>query len=207
MSSLLFYTDDHEATVVTDTLVATPEESFLGYANKAVAVDRLKLITAGTGAADLFIHWISFVKDQRTASDVDSLNEQATKRLQAIWRKVQREFPALSDQTATIYLFGISNDTGFVHGYVYRSTSDFESSRLSHGLAMKPVVTVEELGGVEYWNFPESGKEIMRVQALLECAKPKGRRVLIGGEANVLKLTKDGVEFSSLGSLDIAIPH
>lgn len=206
MSSLLFYTDDHEATVVTDTLVATPEEDFLGHANKAVSVEKLKLITAGTGAADLFIHWISFVNDQSAASDVDSLNDQATERLQSIWGEVQRQLPTLSDQTATVYLFGISNDTGFVHGYVYRSTSNFESTRLPHGLAMRPAVAVEDLGGVEYWDFPASGKEIMRVQAALEYAKPKGRRVLIGGDANVLKLTKDGIQFSSLGPLNIATP-
>jgi hypothetical protein len=68
---------------------------------------------------------------------------------------------------------------------------------------MRPAVTAEELGEVEYWNFPASGKEIMRVQAALERAKPKGQRVLIGGEANVLKLTKDGIEFSSLGPLNV----
>ncbi|WP_339504050.1 hypothetical protein [Pseudomonas sp. RL_105y_Pfl2_101] len=206
MSSLLFYMDEHEATVVTDTLIVTPDEVFLGHANKAVSVDELRLITAGTGAADLFIHWISFVNEESAASDVDSLNDQATERLQAIWREMQRQLPALSDQTATIYLFGISNNTGFVHSYVYRSTSNFESSRLAHGLAMRPAVTAEDLGGVEYWNFPASGKEIMRVQAALEHAKPKGQRVLIGGVASVLKLTKDGIEFLSLGPLDIATP-
>ncbi|MFL1546984.1 hypothetical protein [Pseudomonas sp. O39] len=206
MSSLLFYTDDNEATVVTDTLVVTPSEEFLGHANKAVSVDRLRLITAGTGVADVFINWISFVNDESAALDVDSLNDEATKRLQSIWGEVQRNTPAFADQTATIYLFGLSNDSGHIHGYVYRSTSKFASARIPQGLAMKPALTVEELGTVEYWDFPDCSKEIIRLQAAIEGAKPKGQRVLIGGNANLIRLTKDGSEFMTLGELEIPMP-
>lgn len=207
MTSLLFFTDDHEATVVTDTLIATKSEEFLGFANKAVSVDRLKLLIAGTGAADLFIRWISFVNNECTATDVDSLNDQATKKLQAIWREMQRETPAFADYTATVYLFGVSNNTGLIHSYVYRSDNNFASSRIAQGLAMKPALAVDELENVEYWRFPESGKEIMRRQAEVEYLKPKGERVLIGGEANVLTLSKAGCKFWSLGPLNIPMPQ
>ncbi|MCX5511194.1 hypothetical protein [Pseudomonas sp. BJa3] len=207
MTSLLFYTDDNEATVVTDTLIATKTEELLGFANKAIYIEKLRLICAGTGAAELFTRWISFMNKESRAFDVDSLNHQATKRLQSIWSEMQRETPAFANYTATVYLFGLSNDTGLIHSYVYRSESGFVSSRLAHGLAMKPAITPDQLEGVEYRNFPASSKEIMRRQAELECLKPKGDRVLIGGDANVITLTQAGCQFSHLGPLGIDLPH
>lgn len=206
MTSLIFYTDDLEATIATDTLIATKTEEFLGHANKAIYVERMKLICAGTGAADLFIRWVSFVNEESRATDVDSLNDQAAERLQSIWSEMQREIPAFADHTATVYLFGLSDDTGHIHSYAYRSESGFASSRLPHGLAMKPAVTPDEMEGVDYCKFPESSKDIMRRQAALEYLKPKGQRVLIGGDANVITLTKAGCQFLPLGPLDIAMP-
>ncbi|POF89358.1 hypothetical protein [Pseudomonas putida] len=206
MTSLLFYTDDQEATIATDTLIATKAEEFLGHANKAIYVERMSLVSAGTGAADLFTRWITFVNEESRAADVDSLNDQATERLQSIWSEMQREVPAFADYTATVYLFGLSDDTGHIHSYVYRSENGFVSSRLPHGLAMRPAVTPDELEGVDYCKFPESSKDIMRRQASLEYSKPKGQRVLIGGDANVIRLTQAGCQFLSLGSLEIPLP-
>lgn len=206
MTSLLFYTDDQEATIATDTLIATKAEELLGHAKKAVYVERMRLVSAGTGAADLFIRWITFVNEESRAADVDSLNDQAEECLQSIWSEMQHEIPAFADYTATVYLFGLSDNTGHIHSYVYRSESGFTSSRLPHGLAMRPAVTPEKLEGVDYFKFPESSKDIMRRQAALEYSKPKGQRVLIGGDANVISLTRAGCKFFSLGSLDIPLP-
>jgi hypothetical protein len=207
MTSLLFYTDDQEATIATDTLIATKAEEFLGHANKAIYIERMRLVCAGTGAAELFGRWMLFVNEESRAADVDSLNDQAAQRLQSIWSEMQRETPAFADHTATVYLFGLSNDTGLIHSYVYRSESGFASSRLLHGLGMKPAVTPNELEGVDYSKFPESSKDIMRRQAAIEYSKPRGQRVLIGGDVNVITLTKDGCQMFSLGPLDIAMPR
>jgi hypothetical protein len=72
---------------------------------------------------------------------------------------------------------------------------------------MKPALNVEELAGVEYWNFPAMSKEIMRRQAALEYAKPLGVRVLIGGDANAIRLTSGGFYFTPLGALNIPMPE
>ncbi|RXT63034.1 hypothetical protein [Pseudomonas syringae] len=202
MTSLLFFTDETEVIVVTDTLIADPDENFLGHANKAVWVPRVKLIVAGTGSAEVFIRWIDFLNNESTSFDVDTIDGDATEKLQTIWREVKSDIPALSQQTATIYHFGFSDNTGLLHSYAYRSESGFASTPLDYGLAMKPPLSQADLAGIEYWKFPAQSVAIMRRQASLEQLKPKGSRVLIGGMANVIQLTRAGPKAFTVGELD-----
>lgn len=127
MSSLLFYTDANEAIVVTDTLLHYPSGAPPGSTNKTIAVPHLRMIIAATGSALLFNRWIGLVNNQGIALDVDSIEAHATEDLQALWSELNTQFPTLHHRTATIYHFGISEDTGKVYGFAYRSGSDFNS--------------------------------------------------------------------------------
>lgn len=202
MTSLLFFTDADEALVVTDTIVADPQGNLLHHARKASALPSRNMIIAGTGAEALYLRWISFVDDQGGALDVDSLNLHAPQRLQAIWAEVRDEIPALVEQTATIYHFGFANQgRGDIHAYAYRSENGFSSERLAYGLALKPAMSVDDLEGIDYADFPAQSPAIMRRQADIEATKPKGVRVLIGGHVNAIRLNRYGFSSYTIGNV------
>ena len=199
MSSLLFYTDEKEAIVATDTLLHYSVDTPPGFASKAISIPHMRMIIAATGSALLFSRWIGLVNNQGFALDVDAVDAHALQELQALWRELNRHVPALQDQTATIYHFGISDDSGKIHGFAYRSVSDFKSERLDYGLGVKPELI--DMAGIDWNSFPACASEIMRAQSRQEDQKPRDR-VYIGGTTEVTHLTKDGFSIYSLGSLD-----
>ncbi|SUD43817.1 Uncharacterised protein [Pseudomonas fluorescens] len=171
MSSLLFYTDENEAIVVTDTLLHYSVDTPPGFASKAISIPHIHMIIAGTGSALLFNRWIGLVNNQGFALNVDSVNAHATQELQALWSELNSHVPALQDQTATIYHFGVSDDSGKVHGFAYRSGSDFKSERLDYGLGVKPELT--DKAGIDWNSFPACAPDIMRAQSREEDKKPR----------------------------------
>jgi len=198
MSSLLFYTDANEAIVATDTLLHYPTGSPPGFTSKAVALPHLRMIIAATGSAALFNRWISLVNEQGFALDVDAVNAHTPEELQALWREMNAQLPALRDQTATIYHFGVSDDAGVIHGFAYRSGSDFASEKLDYGLGIKPELL--DITGINFGSFPDCAPEIMRRQILQEDMKTKDR-VYIGGTVQINHLTRKGLSIYSLGDL------
>lgn len=196
MSSLLFYTDENEAIVATDTLLHYSIDTPPGFVSKAVALPHMRMIIAGTGSAVLLNRWIGLVNNQGFALDVDTVDAHAPQELQALWGELNRQVPTLQDQSATIYHFGISDDSGKVHGFAYRSGSDFKSERLKYGLGVKPELM--EKSGIDWSSFPECAPAIMRAQAQQEAEKSENR-VYIGGTAEVTHLTKSGFSIYSLG--------
>lgn len=199
MSSLLFYTDENEAIVATDTLLHYSIDTPPGFVSKAVALPHMRMIIAGTGSAVLFNRWIGLVNYQGASLDIDAVDAHATQALQALWSELNAQFPALHQQTATVYHFGISDDSGKIHGFAYRSVSDFKSERLSYGLGVKPELT--DTAGIEWPLFPACAPDIMRAQTRQEAEKSQDR-VYIGGTVEVTHLNSDGYSIYSLGPLD-----
>lgn len=199
MSSLLFYTDENEAIVATDTLLHYSVDTPPGSVSKAFAVPHMRMIIAGTGLALLFNRWVGLVNNQGSALNVDAVNAHAPQELQALWSEMNHHVPALQDQTATIYHFGISDDSGKIHGFAYRSVSDFKSERLDYGLGVKPELM--DKSGINWNSFPACAPDIMRAQSRQEDEKSSDR-VYIGGTTEVTHLTKDGFSIYSLGSFD-----
>ncbi len=199
MSSLLFYTDENEAIVATDTLLHYSVDTPPGFASKAISIPHMRMIIAATGSALLFSRWIGLVNNQGFALDVDAVDTHAPQELQALWSELNRHLPALGNQSATIYHFGISDDSGKVHGFAYRSGSDFKSEHLDYGLGVKPELI--DKAAIDWNSFPACAPQIMRAQSRQEDEK-HGDRVYIGGTAEVAHLTKNGFSIYSLGSLD-----
>ena len=199
MSSLLFYTDENEAVVATDTLLHYSVDTPPGYASKAISIPHMRMIIAATGSALLFSRWVGLVNNQGFALDVNAVDAHAPQELQALWSELNRHLPALHDQSATIYHFGISDESGKIHGFAYRSVSDFKSELLDYGLGVKPELM--DNGGIDLSSFPDCAPEIMRAQSRQEDEKTKDR-VYIGGTTQVTHLTKGGFSIYSLGSLD-----
>ncbi|MFJ2456640.1 hypothetical protein ACIOWK_33905 [Pseudomonas protegens] len=198
MSSLLFYTDENEAIVATDTLLHYSVDTAPGFTSKAIAIPHLRMIIAATGSAVLFSRWVGLVNYQGTSLNVDAVDAHATKALQSLWGELNAQFPALHQQTATVYHFGVSDNTGAVHGFAYRSVSDFKSERLDYGLGVKPELM--DKSGIDWNSFPLSAPAIMQAQALQESCKTSNR-VYIGGSVQVTHLTKDGFSSYSMGQL------
>lgn len=198
MSSLLFFTDANEVIVATDTLLHYPDGAAPGFSSKAIAVPHLKMIVAGTGSAALFNRWIGLVNEQGFALDVDAVDVHAPESLQSLWRELNAQFPAMHEQTATIYQFGFSDKTGKIHGYVYRSVSNFKSEWLAYGLGVKPQL-VDSLD-IDLSSYPNCAVEIMRAQMLQE-SKKTGERVYIGGTVQINHMTRSGYSIYSLGEL------
>lgn len=198
MSSLLFYTDAHEVIVATDTLLHYPDGGAPGYSSKSFAFPHIKMIVAGTGSAALFNRWIGLVNEQGIALDVDAINVHTPKVLQSLWGELNAEFPSIHQQTATIYHFGFSDKTGKIHGFVYRSGSNFASEWLAYGLGVKP--SLADMTGIDLSSFPSCALEIMRAQALQEGQK-SDNRVYIGGSVQINHMTRKGHSLYSLGEL------
>lgn len=198
MSSLLFYTDANEVIVATDTLLHYPNGADPGCVSKAIALPHIKMIIAATGSAALFNRWIGLVNEQGFALNVDAVNVHAPEALQSLWRELNAQLPALHQQTATIYHFGLSDDTGKIHGFAYRSVSNFASERLAYGLGVKPELL--DKAGIDWSSFPNCAVDIMRAQALQESKKAVDR-VYIGGSVQINHLTRDGFSLYSLGDL------
>lgn len=198
MSSLLFYTDENEAIVATDTLLHYAVDTPPGSISKAIAIPHLRLIIAATGSAHLFNSWIGLVNNDGFALDVDEINIHAPKALQTLWEELDTQLSSVLQQTATIYHFGTSDDTGKIHGFAYRSGSNFKSESLEYGLGIKPELM--DKTGIDWNSFPLSAPSIMRAQAQQESRKIKDR-VYIGGTVEIVHLSKGGFSMYSLGDL------
>ncbi|WP_139192650.1 hypothetical protein [Pseudomonas sp. NFIX28] len=198
MSSLLFYSDAQEVIIATDTLLHYPDGAAPGYSSKAIAIPHLRMIVAGTGSAALFNRWIGLVNEQGFALDVDAVDAHAPKPLQSLWQELNNQFPSLRDQTATIYHFGFSEKTGKIHGYSYRSKSNFASEWLAYGLGVKPPLA--DNADIDLSSFPDCAVEIMQAQEMQENQKAVDR-VYIGGSVQINHLTRSGFSIYSLGEL------
>lgn len=198
MSSLLFYTDEGEAIVATDTLLNYSVDTPPGYVSKAIALPHIRMIIAATGSALLFSRWIGLVNYQGTALDIDAVDADATEALQSLWGELNAQFPSLHQQTATVYHFGFSDNARVIHGYAYRSRLNFKSEKLKYGMGHKPELV--DLTGIDWSSFPSSAPEIMRAQILQESGS-KNDRIHIGGSVQITHLTDDGFSVYSMGEL------
>lgn len=188
MSSLIFFTDPDQVLVITDTLVGDYESNPICFATKAHYLPHLRLVVACTGVSACLFAWIQFLNSgQVNPRGVAGLDVIAPDQLREMWRQAREYLDIPADKTATIYHFGLSEETGEMVAFAYRSTEDFRSDMLVHGLGVKPECTLPTEG-----DLLQHVRAMMEEQREIQSRVPPDKRVRIGGEAHALHLTKEG---------------
>ena len=178
MSSLIFYTDQERALVVTDTLQVKFGQP-TNFTTKALYLPHLRLIVAGTGHGGFHDRWAHLVNFSAVARDVVDLNIGTPGGLRKLWARVDDD---LKVRTTTIYHFGVTTADQVV-AYAYRSANDFRSEPLEPGTGIKPKASMPE------GDLLEGIRAIMDEQRRLQEAAPAATRLYIGGEAIATYLT------------------
>jgi hypothetical protein len=194
MSSLVFYTDETQVLVATDTLATYPDGQPFKFASKAFIVPHLRLVMAGVGTHGFLGRWFVHMSELLITKGIDNLNCHAPRALSSLWQGYKQELSIPDGITTTVYHFGFSEVTGFVHSYAYRSESNFNSERLEpYGLRFKP-----ECQPPANYSLPADLVAMMNEQRAIQAAKPKEERLHIGGEIEVHHLSQHGFEVYTL---------
>lgn len=188
MSSLIFYTDEQQIFVATDTLAVRPDGSPFMFCSKAIHLPHLNLIIAGTGQGGFSNEWAMFVNCRVIVNGINNLDYHAPEILRNLWDKYKVDYSLPEEATTTVYTFGFCQESGRGIGFAYRSTNDFDSESLQYGLAAKPECTLPtgEL------NLTELVPRMMLEQRHIQESLPENRRLYIGGRVNALHLTPNG---------------
>lgn len=186
MSSLIFWTDESQVLVATDTLATSRDGRPFKFSTKAFIVPHLRLIIAGTGAGGFLGRWFVRVNDGVVVRGVDHMNYHTPSILASVWPGFMKEF-SITDTTTTVYHFGFSEETGLIRSFAYRSTNDFRSEPIGYGLGRKPECTLPE-----DYQLPRDIRKMMDDQRTIQASEPKEKRIYIGGEIVVHHLSKSG---------------
>jgi hypothetical protein len=198
MSSLIFYTQEDQVLVATDTLAVSPGGKALMFTTKALIVPHLRMMLAGTGAGGFLDRWFVRVNSGKVVAGIDNLDYHTPKSLADLWRDFMKEKDTFPDgQTTTVYHFGFSETTGRVHAYAYRSANGFTSEALAYGIGVKPECTVPE-----NFELPGDIRRMMDEQRAIERSQPSDQRIYIGGEIQIHHLTQAGFHIYPLDRFD-----
>ena len=188
MSSLIFATDENQVLVATDTLAVNPEGEPFCYTSKAIHIPHLRVIIAGTGAGGFANEWALIVSTRMVVKGIQNLNTHTPNGLRELWIKYTSEYKSLVNFSTTVYQFGLSEANDSVALYAYRSVNNFESEKLGYGTAVKPECSLPK------GDLIQSLPVMMEEQRSIQLSLPKESRLFIGGEIQVLHLTKNGCE-------------
>lgn len=197
MSSLIFYLDEANALVATDTLATLPDGRPSFFCSKALYLPHLRLIVAGTGMAGFADDWVLQINQRLMLAGIENVDKHAPRALSARWEAACNVYPHWRDQSTTIYHFGISELTSKIVGYAYRSTNRFTSEPRDYGSGMKP-----NCSGFGDGNVIEQIPGLMREQRQLQESSPPEERTYIGGEMILYHLTSEGCYVSKLDEFD-----
>jgi hypothetical protein len=194
MSSLIFYADENQALVATDTLATSPDGKPFKFTTKTFIVPHLKLLMSGVGVHGFLGKWFVQMNDGVVVRGIDHLNYHAPRILASLWQRYKKELSIPDNIKTTIYHVGFSEITEKIHLYAYRSTEDFTSERLEpYGIRVKPECPVPE-----NYCLPQDIRTMMDDQRAIQASKPKSERIYIGGEIEIHHLTKGGSEVYTL---------
>ncbi|WP_432454839.1 hypothetical protein ACRRS0_05135 [Agarivorans sp. QJM3NY_29] len=196
MSSLIFYTQPDAAVVATDTLAVSPDGSPFSFCTKAGYIPHLKTIIAGTGAGGFSSQWLVHASTRMVVRGIHNLDFHTQKGLRDLWETYKKEYSLTDESTTTVYQFGISEESGEVVSFAYRSTNNFKSEPLQFGTGVKPACTVLE------GNLLDLIPVMMAEQRKNEAGKPQSEKVFIGGEIIALVLTKEGCNHIKIGEFE-----
>lgn len=198
MSSLIFYTDEKQALIATDTLVVSEEDKEpLCFASKAIYLPHLRTIVASTGVSRFCEQWICAV-NQMVVSDIEELNHYSPVNLIKLFRWFSGASEFENPPTVTIYHIGFSETDGRIHSFAYRSTGNFRSESLIYGIAIEPPCSFP----AGDFTFTRDVPGLMNRQRDEQNGVPFEKRVPIGGEIHGMCLTAEGCNAFKLGTFD-----
>ena len=189
MSALIFYLDEDQVFVATDTLAVNIDGSAHSYCSKAIHIPHLRTIIAGTGLGSFAVDWAMFANSSMLVRGIEHLDFHTPDKLRERWDISKTEHSLPSELTTTVYQFGLSEDTGRTCGYAYRSSNNFISEQLEYGYGRKP-----ECKFLDGENFIENITLMMKEQRTIQETKGQNERLYIGGECYGVHLTKDRCE-------------
>lgn len=193
MSSLICFSNDDFAVIGTDTLAVDGEGNPVLLSNKATYLPTIKTVICGTGTGGFHSRWAEFVNSRMILLDVDNLDYHAPSLLRSMWQEYKVEYSAGDGHTVTIYHVGLSQASGGIKRFAYRSTNDFKSEEIQHGWFYKPECNLPEGSDVL-----DIIKEMMFEQRVIQDKKAKEERVYIGGQINVIILERDCVRHMTI---------
>lgn len=201
MSSLIFTIRKDCIYVATDTLAVSYDEHPVLFTTKAFVVPHLKMIIAGTGIGGLPGQWFITVNNKMAVKGIDNLDYHTPVNIAGLYHSWIKDTSVGEINrlylSATIYHFGLSEISGDMVGYAYRSENGFKSEQLVYGTGIKPPCKLPE-----GFQFKDDVKRLMEEQRRVQAAFTAGSRVCIGGEIIVIHQTKKGFEVFTAGKFD-----
>lgn len=193
MSSLIFYTDESQVVVATDTLAVDSNGEPFMLTSKSTHIPHLNLVIAGTGCGGFSNEWAMHVNNRMVLSGIMNLDYHTPNSLLELWNKYKVDFLLPERMTTTVYHFGISEETNKIVSFAYRSTNEFRSEAIQYGTAVKPECTILE------GNLIEIIPLMMQEQREIQESQPQENRIYIGGEINVMHLTEHACNTFKIG--------
>ncbi|MHA6964003.1 hypothetical protein [Zobellella denitrificans] len=201
MSSLIFYTDESQALIATDSLAVDAHGNPAFFCSKANHIPHLKMIIAGTGAGGFSNEWALQASTRMVVKGIHNLDYHTPEGLRALWKEYKEKYSLPESFTTTVYQFGISEETKGVVGFAYRSTNNFMSEEVGYGTGVKPECDILE------GNLIELLPVMMKQQRLIQNSAPKNERVYIGGEIIAFHLTANGCNTFKVSEFDDFSEH
>ena len=193
MSSLIFYTDETQVVVATDTLAVDSNGEPFMLTSKSTHIPHLNLVIAGTGCGGFSNEWAMHVNNRMVLGGIMNLDYHTQNSLLELWNKYKGDFALPEEMTTTVYHFGISEETKKIVSFAYRSTNEFRSEAIQYGTAVKPECKILE------GNLIEIIPLMMQEQREIQESQPKESRIYIGGEINVMHLTENACNTFKIG--------
>lgn len=187
MSSLIFFTDADQAAIATDTLACGMDHRPAFFTSKAFMLPHLRMVICGLGAGAFADHWFMMVNTRMAVRDIVGLDLHAPAALREMYASYAQR---TADQSSTIYHFGFPADDGPLQVRAYRSTNNFASETLPYALGAKPECKLDD-DSVE---FPDRFRTMMDEQRQIQAGTPGKDFIPIGGEVQVIHLTRTGFQ-------------
>jgi hypothetical protein len=197
MSSLIYKVEKNQVFIATDTL-ATLNGRAIRFTTKAFPLPHLRMVIAGIGLDGFLDHWLVALNAEPLRG-IDTLNEHAQAGLLNVLRSFKKQFPGM-DETASVYHFGFSENTGVIQAFAYKSEEQFEPRQIAYGLYLKPSVPEDAIP--QDILHPSDIPRIMAAQRAIQAKLPKEARVSIGGEIQMHHLEQAGYKTYRLGQFE-----
>lgn len=196
MSSLIFYTDENQVLVSTDTLAVDQLGRASFFCSKATHIPHLRTIVAGTGVGGFSNEWALHASTRMVIKGICNLDYHTPSGLRKLWKDYRKKYSLPESLTTTVYQFGISEESGMVVTFAYRSKNEFVSESISFGTGVKPGCDVID------GDLIKAIPKMMRQQREIQESLPVNERVYIGGEIIAHHLTSNGCNSFKIGEFD-----